>query len=262
MATIRDASTWEVAREDRQPAAGKELLRHMAEAPVLVEIEEATAASPLFVGIEERFRQIAARCFDTTRPMVSQSVAITSATGGEGASTTVIGVAIAAARNLGTDVLVIETNVLSPQLASDWNLPEHPGLGECLLGEAVLEDALLPTQASNVWLLPAGRAVRNPGPLFRSQRFPDLIATLRTRFRTIVMDLPPLLTSPHAAVIAQQADAVVLVVRAGHTHVNDAQAALKAVGDVPVRGVVLNGTRAWLPSWAARILGVSRFAIE
>jgi hypothetical protein len=44
--------------------------------------------------------------------------------------------------------------------------------------------------------------------------------------------------------------------------VNDAQAALKAVGDVPVRGVVLNGTRAWLPSWAARILGVSRFAIE
>ena len=37
---------------------------------------------------------------------------------------------------------------------------------------------------------------------------------------------------------------------------------LKAAGQIPVRGVVLNRTRVWLPVWLSRLLGVSRFELD
>jgi capsular exopolysaccharide synthesis family protein len=216
----------------------------------------------VFAKIDERFRQIAARCLDMTRSAGSQSVAITSAVAGEGASSVAIGVAVAAARNIGSDVLLVETDMQHPQLADDFKLESHAGLSDYLAADVDLETVVQPTRVPNVWLLPAGRAIANPGPLIRSKRFEELMTTLHSGYETIIIDVPPLLTSPHAAVVASQAEGLVLVVRAGRTHIQDAAGALKEASQVPVRGVVLNGTRQWFPTWIARLMGVSRVAIE
>jgi capsular exopolysaccharide synthesis family protein len=259
---MRDVNPWAMARQMSGQASQEALLRHMAATPAITEIEEMAATTPIFSAIEERFRQIAARCFDTTHTTGSQSLAVSSPTGGARQTSTAVGVAVAAARNLGTDVLLVETNMAHPQLAGDFGVNDLYGLSEYLSSEVELETVLQPTRVPNVWLLPAGRPTRNPGPLIRSQKFQDLMVTLHGGYRTIVLDVPPLLTSPHASVIANQAGGLVLVVRAGGTHAHDATAALRAIGDLPVRGTVLNGTRTWLPAWMARMLGVSRFAIE
>jgi capsular exopolysaccharide synthesis family protein len=254
MTTMQNVRPWSVARE--QIEWGYKW------SPVVGAIEEAAMTAPIFGVIEERFRQIAARCLDATRPLASQSIAISSATNGEGKSSVAMGVAIAAARNLGSDVLIVEADLQRPQLADDFRIDTMAGLSEYLASEVELEPAIQPTRVPNVWLLPAGRPTTNPGPLIRSKKFEDLMKTLHGGYQTVIIDAPPLLTSPHAAVIAGQAEALVLVARAGRTHIQDAANALKAVGNLPVRGVVLNGTRVWLPGWLARLLGVSRFAIE
>lgn len=228
----------------------------------LAAIEEAVATAPVFGEIDERFRQIAARCLDTNDPVRSQSVAISSATAGEGASTISIGVAVAAARNIGSDVLLVETDLKHPKLAADFTLPPTAGLSEYLCEEADLATVVQATRIPNVWLLPAGRPIDNPGPLMRSRRFEELMKTLHGGYETVIIDVPPLLTSPHAAVIANQAEGLVLVVRSGRTHIQDAAAALVEARDVRIKGIVLNGTRTWLPRWLARLLGVSRVAIE
>ncbi|HEY7801623.1 MAG TPA: CpsD/CapB family tyrosine-protein kinase [Dehalococcoidia bacterium] len=230
--------------------------------PLIAQIDDMALTAPVFGVIEERFRQIAARCLDTSSAAGSQSVAISSATVGEGKSAVSIGIAAAAARNLGSDVLLLETDLRRPTLANDFRLDTGFGLAEYLAAEVELEPIIQATRMQNVWLLPAGRPCANPGPLLRSQKFQDLMKTLHGNYSTIILDVPPLLTSPHAAVIANQAEGLVLVARAGRTHIQDAAQALKAAGDVPVRGVVLNGTREWIPGWIARFLGVSRFAIE
>lgn len=254
MTTMRDVRPWAVARAT---TPRQETATHALEA-----IEEQAATEPVYMAIDERFRQIAARCLDLSRPHGSQSVAITSATMGEGASSVSIGVAVAAARNIGSDVLLVETDMQHPQLAEDFQLSARQGLSDYLSSEVELESVVQATRVPNVWLLPAGRSVPNPGPLLRSRRFEDLLKTLHSGYETIIIDVPPLLTSPHAAVIANQAEGMVLVVRAGKTHLQDAAAALKEAEQVPVRGIVLNGTKTWLPGWVARLLGVSRFAIE
>lgn len=245
---------WAVAREGYEWGVGW--------SPAIGAIEDAAMTSPLFGIVEERFRQIAARCLDAARANVSQSIAVSSASVGEGKSSVAIGIAAAAAQNLGSEVLILETDLLRPRLGDDFRLEGRGGLSGYLASEMEIEACIHPTRIPNVWLLPAGRATSNPGPLIRSKRFQELMTTLHAGYQTIIIDAPPLLTSPHAAVIVKQAESMVLVARAGQTHIQDAANALKAVGDLPVRGVVLNGTRVWLPGWIARLLGVSRFAIE
>ncbi|MHB8683326.1 MAG: CpsD/CapB family tyrosine-protein kinase [Dehalococcoidia bacterium] len=230
--------------------------------PAVGAVEEAAMTAPIFGVVEERFKQIAARCLDAARAGASQSVAVSSAAAGEGKSSVAIGIAAAAARNLGSDVLILETDMLRPRLVEDFRLESRGGLSDYLSSDIEIETCIQPTRIPNVWLLPAGRPTANPGPLIRSQRFQELMATLHAGYQTIIIDAPPLLTSPHAAVIVNQAESLVLVARAGQTHIQDAANALKAAGEVPVRGIVLNGTRVWLPGWVGRLLGVSRFAIE
>jgi capsular exopolysaccharide synthesis family protein len=254
MATMLNTQSWDAAREGYDWGVNW--------SPAVGAIEEAAMTAPIFGVVEERFKQIAARCLDAQRAGASQSVAISSAAVGEGKSSVAIGIAAAAARNLGTDVLILETDMLRPRLSDDFRLENRGGLSDYLSSDMEIEACIQPTRIPSVWLLPAGRPTSNPGPLIRSRRFNDLMATLHEGYQTIIIDAPPLLTSPHAAVIVKQAESLVLVARAGQTHVQDAANALKAAGDVPVRGIVLNGTRVWLPGWIARLLGVSRFAIE
>lgn len=254
MATMINTRPWDAAREDYDWSVNW--------SPAVSEIEEAAVTTPIFGVVEERFKQIAARCLDAQRAGASQSVAVSSASVGEGKSSVAIGIAAAAARNLGTDVLIVETDMLRPRLLDDFRLEARGGLSDYLSADAEIESCIQPTRIPNVWLLPAGRRTSNPGPLIRSRRFNELMTTLHAGYQTIIIDAPPLLTSPHAAVIVKQAESLVLVARAGQTHIQDAANALKAAGEVPVRGVVLNGTRVWLPGWIARLLGVSRFAIE
>lgn len=244
----------------------KDALQERARAPKLVRvleaIEDAATNAPAYGVVEERFRQIAARCLDVKESARSQSLAISSATSGEGKSSVAIGIAIAAAQNFGSDVLIVETDMQRPQLANDFNLDVSPGLSEFLGLDVDVTAIVQPTRIPHVWLLPAGRPTTNPGPLLRSRKFGELMATLHAMYQTLIVDTPPLLTSPHAAVIANHTQGVVLVARAGRTHVHDAAAAVKAAGPVPVRGFVLNGTKVWLPRWLTRLFGLSPLTVD
>jgi len=243
----------------RAEVAARDRHRAVKRTKVIERIHEGIAWNPVFAGVEDRFRRIAARCLDQENA-ASRCLAVTSSVNSEGRSTIALGLALATAQNLGTRVLLVETEMERPQLAEDLSLDGTIGLSQYLYGEIEVEAALQPTRIPNVWLLPAGHPVSNPGPLIRSVRFTALMKMLCSTYPTVVIDVPPMLTSPHAAVITGQADGVVLVARAGRTHVDDVRSAVKAIGEERVRGVVLNGTRAWLPHWLTRLVGISPLA--
>jgi Mrp family chromosome partitioning ATPase len=233
------------------------------------EIADAIVGSELLSKMEDSFRQLAARCFDEALSE-SQMLAVSSSSSGAGTSAVALGLAAGAVENLGADTLVIETNLSSPRLAKDLGVQASVGLSDYLSRDVDVAAVVSPTPSPRLWLLPAGRPVHNPGPYVRSEKFRQLLANLRAlrsnqggpAFRTIILDTPPLLTSPDAKVIAQQADGIVLIVSAGETHAHDIKAALRLAGETPVRGIVLNRTRSWLPSWISRVFGLSRFDFE
>jgi len=224
--------------------------------PIVAELEEVRRRQKLYEVLEPRFNQIAERCFDPTqssKPL--QIVAVSSAVSGEGTTTVATGLAAAAARNIGGEALLIETNVAKPVLARDFDVDETPGLAQYLDGTADIEQIIRRTRGA--WLLPSGSYAANPGPLLRSERMDQLFDSLRGLFAAVVLDVPPLLTNAHAPLLVRRGDAFIMTCRAGSTHSGDVRRAIESAGDVELRGLILNRTRNWVPRWLARASGMT-----
>lgn len=184
-----------------------------------------------------------------------QSLAITSAVDREGKSSIARAAAIATARDYAGDVLLLECDLLNPSLSEDFGLDSGPGLTEILSSStADLRAGLRSTGLPNLWLLPAGGRHDNPSRLLRSAAMSSLVAELRDRFAFMVMDLPSVLRSSDASVLARMTDGVVLVVRAGSTDQRLVEQALHLLSGTTLHGVVLNRWRSALPDVVRRVV--------
>lgn len=168
-------------------------------------------------------------------------VALTSALGGEGKSTTSINLARAMAEMGGT-VLLIDADLRRPSVAEYLGLEGGSGLTNVLVGQVEIDDVIQQYGHSTLQILPTGTLPPNPASLLGSSEMENLLITLRDRFDFIVIDTPPLLPVTDAAVIATQVDGVILVARFAKTHRREFVAATSALSAVQARliGVVLN----------------------
>lgn len=141
----------------------------------------------------------------------------------------------------GDDVILVDTDLRRPSVASTFDLRGPLGLLQLLVGSADIEKTLRPTRIDGLWALPAFDTPPNPSELLGSDRMAELIRRL-SRDRTIILDAPPVLPVTDAVVLAHLADAVIMVASAGRTRVEQLDHALEAVvrGEGDVAGIVLN----------------------
>jgi succinoglycan biosynthesis transport protein ExoP len=69
----------------------------------------------------------------------------------------------------------------------------------------------------NLAAIPTGPLPPNPADLLSSHKLADAIAALRTRYKFIVIDSPPIMAATDAVILSVLADGVLLVVRSGET---------------------------------------------
>lgn len=206
--------------------------------------------------LDDIVRQICTLCGSTqTTVGAGQSLAITSALQGEGKSTLARAMAISMAQDHEGEVLLLECDLFGPSLGNDFGSGGGPGVTEVLTGEAVVTEALRPTRFANLWLMTAGGAHDSPSRLLRSPSMATLLDELRGRFSFVVVDLPAVLKSSDAAVIARQTDGAVLVVRTGATNQRQVQQALQLMAGATIHGVVLN-------RWKTKVPGLIRRLVE
>jgi capsular exopolysaccharide synthesis family protein len=106
---------------------------------------------------------------------------------------------------------------------------------------SVLSD-MVETGIPNLMIAPAGPHPPNPADLLNSERMYRTLEMLKSRFRFIVIDSPPIMSVADAAIIAPRVDGVVMVVRSGVTPkkiINQASVSLRRAGS-HLLGVVLN----------------------
>lgn len=185
---------------------------------------------------------------------VGRSLAVTSAVAREGKSSIARAVAISTAQDHAQDVLLLECDLLDPNAADEFGTEGGPGLADLLTGTADLDEVLRPTALPNLWLLPAGGRHDNPSRLLRSTAMAELLSEVRERFAYVVVDLPAVLKSSDAAVLARQTDGAVLVVRAASTDQRAIQQALQLLSGAALHGVVLNRGQSKLPDIVRRIV--------
>ncbi len=144
-------------------------------------------------------------------------ILITSALPEEGKTTTSVNSAIVLAQK-GTRVLLIDADLRRPSIHKTLGMGPQLGLSNVLTGTATLQQVIIPsTILPELFILPAGTPPPNPAELLASTKMKDVLEELRKQYDHIVIDSPPTLSVTDAVVISTSADAVVLVIRSGHT---------------------------------------------
>lgn len=176
------------------------------------------------------------------------SVLVTGPTVGVGVTTTALYLAMSYTE-VDETVLLVEGDPRQPALATLVGTDSDLGLAAVLGDQELLDDAIRTTSRAGLWVL----ASTKPAALTNRFSTPSLAATLekvRGGFDRVIIDGPPALATSDADIFAASVDAVLLVVRAGRTTVDEAVAALEnlqAAGG-SVRGTVL--TAAPVPRYA------------
>jgi len=103
----------------------------------------------------------------------------------------------------------------------------------------------------NLSAIPTGPLPPNPADLLSSHRLADAITELRTKFKFIVIDTPPVMAATDAVILSVKADGVVLVVRSGETPKEAFNRTRELLMSVKCRllGVVLNAVDSSAPDY-------------
>src|SRR5262249_21191439 len=115
--------------------------------------------------------------------------------------------------------------------------------------EYVDEELIRKTNVPNLFVMLAGPARSNFSRLLYSARMTEMLSRFRNSFDMILIDSAPVLSVPDARILARASDAVVLVLRAHHTHQDSAFAAVRCFEEDGCRvlGTILND---WNPKHA------------
>ena len=167
-----------------------------------------------------------------------QAVVVTSAAPNEGKSTISLSLAMAAGAK-GKRCLIVEADLRRRSLCAVLKAHPRHGLHAVLRGSASLQDAIVQTSFKNLWFLDAEPGIPNPEEILSSQRFADLLETLRAKFDFVILDTTPVGAFPDALLASRVADGTIMVIREGST---DKRAAMLAVEQLRNSGAHLLGT--------------------
>jgi capsular exopolysaccharide synthesis family protein len=174
-----------------------------------------------------------------------KAILITSAVPNEGKSTIASNLACALALG-GSSVVLVDGDLRKGHLHDTLGLQLKPGLAELLCGSGDLEGAIQASQTPKLSFIARGSLQRNPGDLFLSGGFDNLLVQLRQRFDYVLIDSSPVFAADDATTLAPKMDGTLLVVRSRYSRGNIVKQALDLLyqRQATILGVVLNRTDA------------------
>ncbi len=192
--------------------------------------------------ITEAYRSLRTNLQFSSVDETLRSLLVTSATPGEGKTTTAANLAVVFAQ-AGHSVILVDADIRKPQQHKIFDLPKSPGLTEVMVSNNTpLGFFLRETPVQNLRILTSGKDAPNPAELLGSNRMKQLLQELQQEADFLVVDAPPLLAVTDAQVLSNNVDGVLLVVNTEKTPrtiiARGAEAILRANGRI--LGVVLN----------------------
>ncbi|HCS12660.1 MAG TPA: hypothetical protein DIW28_02535, partial [Zetaproteobacteria bacterium] len=198
--------------------------------------------------------------------MFSQSgehrvILVTSSTIKEGKSTVSANLAAIVAQQ-GARVLLIDADLRKPMQHKTFGVKREPGLStylmgqmpwrdcvqgisDMMLGEFGVDEVLKTPGLDQLDLMVCGPRSGNPADLLTSAAMAQLISEAREEYDMVVIDMPPLLHTADASMVASKVDGIVLVYHIGavaRAVLRRVKSNIEAVGG-KVIGTVINGVR-------------------
>ena len=177
--------------------------------------------------LAEEYRALVPNLLLTARENDIRTLAVMSATKGEGVTTCAANLAIALAQ-AGRSVALVDADFQAPKLHSMFGIDRQPGLSDVvmgsedwdisirritdlMLGEIPARHLLAPPGLDNLYILTGGSRVENPANFINSQRMKDLVASLRDFFDFVIIDTSAILETSETSILAEKVDAALLL---------------------------------------------------
>ncbi|MGC1484480.1 MAG: polysaccharide biosynthesis tyrosine autokinase [Candidatus Acidiferrum sp.] len=182
-----------------------------------------------------------------------QVILVTSALPREGKTTAAANLAVTLAQ-LGDRTVLVDADLRKPGVGRLLNMGngKYAGLSSYLAGVSSLDLVTVPHPAiPNLAAIPTGPLPPNPADLLSSSKLSEAIAELRTKFKFIVIDSPPVMAATDAVILSVQTDGVLLVVRSGETPKEAFTRTRDLLNSVKchILGVVLNAVDSGAPDY-------------
>jgi len=194
----------------------------------------------------EAYRFAATSVAARARSQGLTSILVVSSTLGQGKTTTVVNMAIAAAAH-GHSVMVVDGDFgnqeASRLLLGDAHMRD-PGVTDVIEGASSIDQASHQVDLGNgmwLWVMPRGTRPTLAASAFQSEQERQLFGELIESYDLVVIDCPPLLQVAYVSMLAELAEGLVVVIQHGarEAQLIDLRGRLELIGK-PVLGYVYN----------------------
>ena len=171
--------------------------------------------------INEEFSVIKRKLISNAFGPISRSlkhpnlILVSSSRPGEGKTFTSINLALSIALEQDKTVLLVDADVLRPQVSKTLGFESNLGLTDYLSSDNIdVQDIILSTNVERLKIISAGRAHHLSTELLASQKMAELANEFATRYkdRIVIFDAPPLLGVNETAVVATMCGQAIIVV--------------------------------------------------
>lgn len=188
----------------------------------------------------EEYRSLRTQILYKNRDRELQSIVVASVGPGEGKSITALNLAWLLAQTEGLTSLIIDSDLRMPSLTHYLGIESSVGLSHVLNDKASLEDSIIELKPAGLYLLPGGEARGDVAELISGTKFKDLLLDARQLFDYVIIDAPPLGIFTDAAILINEADGALLVVKANQTLYKDVDRVMASLPRKRLMGTVLN----------------------
>ena len=219
-------------------------LRNYESFPI-VALEQGSPAAEQYKILREQVRKLRG-------PAGTRIISVTSPIKRDGKSTVSANLAAALALEYGEQVLLIDCDLRNPQMHQYFGLSRNPGLTDYLTSSSTgnLLNYVQQSSLPGLQLLAAGKSAGLSSELLAMDKMHTIFTEIREKFpnHQIIVDSPPVLSTPEPLILSAQVDGIIMVIRASKTPRDCLVEAIESLKTDKLLGIVLNGAELGITS--------------
>jgi non-specific protein-tyrosine kinase len=190
----------------------------------------------------EPYRVLRTQMFHRLRDMGGKTVMITSAVPDEGKTITALNLALTLAKDFHETVLLVDADLRKQAVHTYLGIKSDKGLVDYLVHDEPVSSLIIWPGIDKLTLISGGEPIWESAELLGSPKMQQLVQEMRGRYpdRYVFFDVPPVLSGADALAFSPFVDAIVFVIKAGHTSKMDIKRALDILPKEKIIGLVLN----------------------
>jgi len=190
----------------------------------------------------EFYKMLRTQILQRTSPNGWNTIMITSALPGEGKTLTAVNLALTFAKEFNHTVLLVDCDLRQQQVHRVLGVNSERGLIDALMDSRPLQELIIWPCIEKLTFISGGRTISDTSEILSSTKMKALVNEIKSRYhdRYIFFDVPPALSVADALAFAPLVDAILMVVQADKTSIQDVKKAVDLFPKEKFLGFVLN----------------------